>query len=86
MSMFMCVFYHFSEDDPQDSKTLSPLAIGPRTNAPVSSPQPHTADMGKPQKRETLPATSEPEAFPLKSGIACLTGRKGNQDTFSTAV
>ncbi|XP_037396884.1 pleckstrin homology domain-containing family G member 4B isoform X1 [Pygocentrus nattereri] len=59
------------QDDPQDPKTVSPLANVPRTNTLLSSSQ---TDVEEPKAQAPLPSKSKPEASLLQSGITCLTG------------
>ncbi|XP_072553584.1 uncharacterized protein KIAA1755 homolog [Salminus brasiliensis] len=73
------------QDDPQEPKTISPLANGPGTNTPESSSRTHIADTEKPTTRamSTTSATSKAETDLLQSGVTCLTG---GRDRSSRAV
>ncbi|XP_049318921.1 uncharacterized protein KIAA1755 homolog [Astyanax mexicanus] len=74
-------------NDPQDPKTVSPLANGLRTKPHASTgAQQHTANEETPATQSPLPplpATSNVETDLLRSGVACLTG---GRDRSSRAV
>ncbi|KAK1803514.1 hypothetical protein P4O66_020947, partial [Electrophorus voltai] len=65
----------FSEDDPQDPKTFSPLANGSWRDGPKST-ETHTAGMEQviPTGPAAPPAAFKPETCLLHLGVACLTG------------